>query len=105
MEKEEDNWKDGFEDKFLPNETDPEKTNAIESSLWELQTLKNHYLPSISTLSKIFEESLNRSKYDLEDFLDINYNSLFKEDYGQLNTTNFENSSPLILFDNFDEYF
>lgn len=65
---------------FLVNELDPSHTNAIDSSLWELQMLKKHYCPQISKLASIFEESLARPSYDLEDFLDQTYKSLIDLD-------------------------
>jgi U3 small nucleolar RNA-associated protein 19 len=67
-------------DSFLETELDPSQTNAISSSLWELQMLKKHYCPQISKLASIFEDSLARPSYDLEDFLDQTYKSLMDLD-------------------------
>ncbi|KAJ3056954.1 hypothetical protein HK097_002332 [Rhizophlyctis rosea] len=66
------------QDPFDYDEADPMKCKAIDSSLWELQVLKSHYLPSISGLAKIFEEDLSKPVYDLEDFLDHSYQSLYE---------------------------
>jgi U3 small nucleolar RNA-associated protein 19 len=66
------------EDPFVMDEPDPEKSNALQSSLWELQALKNHCVPSVSKLAKIFDqEEISKIACDLEDFVDQNYESLF----------------------------
>jgi U3 small nucleolar RNA-associated protein 19 len=54
-------------------EADPLKAHALDSSLWELASLRNHYLASVSTLAKVFGEQMTKPKYDLEDFLDHAY--------------------------------
>ncbi|KAA1067948.1 hypothetical protein PGT21_022572 [Puccinia graminis f. sp. tritici] len=63
-------------DPFKLDEPDPLKTDAIFSSAWELVGLRSHYLASISTLFKVFQESFDKPKYDLEDFLDHSYSTL-----------------------------
>ncbi|KAJ3295884.1 hypothetical protein HK104_002224 [Borealophlyctis nickersoniae] len=71
---------DAVTDPYNFDEPDLAKCGAMESCLWELQTLKNHYLPSVSGLARIFEESLAKPEYDLEDFLDHSYNTLFESE-------------------------
>ncbi|KAA1098776.1 hypothetical protein PGTUg99_015527 [Puccinia graminis f. sp. tritici] len=66
----------GRVDPFKLDEPDPLKTDAIFSSAWELVGLRSHYLASISTLFKVFQESFDKPKYDLEDFLDHSYSTL-----------------------------
>ncbi|CAO3636070.1 unnamed protein product [Cunninghamella blakesleeana] len=66
------------EDPFDADTTDPYKSNAIDSSLWELQTLSQHYYANVSTLAKIFSEQFLKPKYNLEDFLDHTYATFFK---------------------------
>ncbi|GFN95550.1 nucleolar complex protein 4 homolog [Plakobranchus ocellatus] len=39
-------------DPFLPNEPDPKNSKALESCLWELQTLERHIDPNIAERSK-----------------------------------------------------
>ena len=51
-------------------------TNALESSLWELVSHRNHYHPSVSTLAKIFQEAFRKPNYALEDFLDHTYGTV-----------------------------
>lgn len=65
-----------YTDTFNEDEVDPLKTGAIESSLWELETLMHHYHPNIATLAKIFAEPFRKLSYNMEDFLDWSYISL-----------------------------
>lgn len=37
-------------DPFLENEKDPAKTQALDSSLWELKSLSNHYYNQVCCL-------------------------------------------------------
>lgn len=60
-------------DPFDANETSPLLTNALSSSLWELAAHQNHYLTSISTLSKIFSAPFTKMPYAMEEFLDHTY--------------------------------
>ena len=63
-------------DPFDPDEEDPMRTNALDSSLWELVSHINHYHPSVSTLAKIFQEAFRKPNYALEDFLDHTYGTV-----------------------------
>lgn len=65
-----------FLDPFNADEKDPMVTNALESSLWELVTHRNHYHSSVSTLAKIFQEAFRKQSYDMEDFLDHTYGTV-----------------------------
>ncbi|KAI9350202.1 CBF/Mak21 family-domain-containing protein [Obelidium mucronatum] len=65
-------------DCFIMEENDPAKCRALESSLWELQTMTQHYLPSVSALAGVFQEPLTKAPYEIEDFLDLSYESLFE---------------------------
>ncbi len=60
----------GTEDVFLPEETDPMQTKAIDSSLWELVQLQSHYHPNVATIAKIVSEQFTKQSYNMEDFLD-----------------------------------
>ncbi|KAG8882090.1 hypothetical protein FRB98_003927 [Tulasnella sp. 332] len=68
---------DEYQDPFDPKEPSPLLTNALSSSLWELAAHQNHYLTSISTLSKIFSAPFTRMPYAMEEFLDHTYATLF----------------------------
>ena len=41
-------------DPFVPEEDDPAKAHALESSLWELESLNRYYYPSVSKFVKVF---------------------------------------------------
>ncbi|KAI9846498.1 MAG: hypothetical protein M1837_003918 [Sclerophora amabilis] len=66
----------GTEDPFDMGELDPMRTNAIESSLWELVMLQSHFHPNVATLAKIISEQFTKQAYSLEDFLDHSYASM-----------------------------
>ncbi|CAH2352672.1 nucleolar complex protein 4 [[Candida] railenensis] len=68
--------KKSYTDTFNNDETDPLRTGAIDSSLWELETLMSHYHPNIATLAKIFAEPFRKLTYNMEDFLDWSYITL-----------------------------
>lgn len=44
----------------------PFEANAMQASLFEVQALLKHYVPSVSSLTKVFESPLNKQAYDLE---------------------------------------
>ncbi|TFK19927.1 CBF-domain-containing protein [Coprinopsis marcescibilis] len=71
---------DGADDPYLPTEPNPLSTNALQSSLWELYTHKQHWHASVSTLCKIFEEAFTKPSYAMEDFLDHTYGTLMETD-------------------------
>jgi U3 small nucleolar RNA-associated protein 19 len=73
----------GMDDLFDPTETDPMLTRAIDSSLWELETLSTHYHPNVATLAKIIGEQFTKREYQLEDFLDHSYASLIDAELGK----------------------
>jgi len=63
-------------DHFLPNESNPNLTHALESSLWELHSHRDHYHSAVSTMARIFEEAFTKPAYPLEDFLDHTYDTV-----------------------------
>ncbi|KAG5519379.1 hypothetical protein PMAC_002005 [Pneumocystis sp. 'macacae'] len=65
-----------FEDPFLEHELDPSKTRALDSSLWELATLVDHYHPTVSTLARILSEQFTKPSYNLSDFLNYSYTNI-----------------------------
>jgi U3 small nucleolar RNA-associated protein 19 len=67
---------EGFDDPFLPDETDPMETEAIESCLWEIVQLQSHYHPNVATIAKILSEQFTKQTYNMEDFLDHSYNTV-----------------------------
>ncbi len=65
-------------------EQDPEKCNALESSLWELKTLQNHYHHFIAKKAGKFSHAMQPEETPLDDLLEIqtsqvSYNKAVKE--------------------------
>lgn len=74
---------EGMDDSFDMSEPDPNVTGAIDSSLWELETLQSHYHPNVATLAKIMSEQFTKRGYSLEDFLDHSYATLVDAELGK----------------------
>ncbi|CRG91652.1 putative protein C1604,06c [Talaromyces islandicus] len=72
----------GMKDPFDPEEPDPTLTNAIESSLWEIETLQSHYHPNVAAIAGIISEQFTKQSYNLEDFLDYNYQGMLLAELG-----------------------
>ncbi|CDK25702.1 unnamed protein product [Kuraishia capsulata CBS 1993] len=72
---------ESFEDPFDEEEEDPSNTNALKSSIWELQTMMNHYHPNVASLAKILQQHFNKYSYNMEDFLDWNYNKFITTEF------------------------
>lgn len=57
-------------DPYDPTATSPLESRALDSSLWEIAALQKHYLPSVSSLAKVFSEVFTKPRFGMEDFLD-----------------------------------
>jgi U3 small nucleolar RNA-associated protein 19 len=67
---------EGFEDPFDMEELDPMETGALDSSLWEIETLQSHYHPNVASIAKIISAQFTKQSYNVEDFLDHSYNGV-----------------------------
>lgn len=68
-------------DPFVMDECDPNKSMALESSLWEIQLLKNHMLPNISHAAKsIISTPLPNMEWNLANYLELKENDLFDQE-------------------------
>ena len=67
---------EGAHDPFDMCETDPMKTEALQTCLWELVMLQSHYHPNVASLARIIREQFTKQGYNLEDFLDHSYNNV-----------------------------
>lgn len=67
-------------DPYDPEEKDPQQTGAIDSSLWELHTLQDHYNPTVSSICRIISEQFTKQQYNLEDFLDHGYVTMLENE-------------------------
>lgn len=92
--------KQEYKDPFNNEETNPELTNAISSSLWELESLMNHYHPNVATLVKIFKQPFQKLSYNIEDFLDWSYDSLLQAEANRRLKI-----QPALEFEQFDSLF
>eukprot|EP00794_Sanderia_malayensis_P008231 gene8231-9113_t len=77
----EDSATDEQPDPYKHDEVDPAKCNAINSSLWELKTLEQHYHPDIQEAVKVFQRPFNKDERDIAELLQQNYGSIFAEDF------------------------
>jgi U3 small nucleolar RNA-associated protein 19 len=64
------------QDPFDPEQRDPLKTNAIDSSLWEIETLQTHFHPNVATIATIISKQFTKQSYKVEDFLDYTYDGV-----------------------------
>ena len=70
-----------IKDHYDIDEKDPAKSRAIESSLWELNALEQHYHPAVSSMAKgCGTESRNMMMHNLDEFLLHTYKSLFDQE-------------------------
>ncbi|GFS95922.1 nucleolar complex protein 4 homolog B [Nephila pilipes] len=68
-----------FEDPFDFDASDPAKSCALDSSLWEIKTLQSHIVPEISRKAKMINRAL--PSLELENTaLDITIDSLYKKE-------------------------
>lgn len=68
-------------DPFIIDETDPVKSNAMRSSLWEMETLRQHYFPAVSRFVASLESDLTvrnkTSEVMVADFVSGSYATVF----------------------------
>lgn len=61
----------------MMDEADPNKSQALQSSLWEIQLLRNHMLPNVAQAAKnIMTQPLPGTEWDLGNFLEIRENDV-----------------------------
>jgi U3 small nucleolar RNA-associated protein 19 len=99
-----------MEDPFDPYTNDPTQAGALESSLWELESLSHHYYPAVVTMAKsIGTEDKKMPHYNIHDFLRHSYKSLFDQERPTKKRRNQKTAltfcSPKALFSEGDELF
>ncbi|KAF5284356.1 hypothetical protein FQR65_LT13573 [Abscondita terminalis] len=67
-------------DPYIMDESDPLKSNAINSSLWEIQTLQNHILPSVATAARFINSPLPSVEWDFTKILDNTSDDIFDKE-------------------------
>lgn len=73
-------------DAYKPDEADPAECRALESSLWEMETLKSHYFPQVSkfvhVLDKDLSDRVKTQELPVGDVCAASYASLMGEELG-----------------------
>ena len=74
-------------DPFNFEELDLKKTNASNSSLWEIETLKNHWNPQVIEFVKSFKQKIMDSEpgFKVDDYIFLSYDSLFEDEFKEIN--------------------
>ncbi|XP_040458184.1 LOW QUALITY PROTEIN: nucleolar complex protein 4 homolog [Falco naumanni] len=68
------------EDPYIMEEEQPSQSRALESSLWEIQTLQNHYHPDVAKAAAILNHSLSEIEDDLSGLLELSAYELFDKE-------------------------
>lgn len=63
-------------DPYIFEEKDPLKSNAMNSSLWELVSLKQHILPQVSKSVNFLFKKLPQIEWDISELLDDTYETV-----------------------------
>ena len=76
-------------DPYKVEEANPADSNALNSCLWELKTLQEHYYHSISSLIELFKKPLDKDKEsDISEYFDVSYESLFEKECCKVTSQN-----------------
>ncbi|XP_017784948.1 PREDICTED: nucleolar complex protein 4 homolog B [Nicrophorus vespilloides] len=67
-------------DPYIMEERDPVKSNAINSSLWEIQSLQNHVLPSVAMAARFINTPLPSVEWDITKVLDNSSDDIFDKE-------------------------
>ena len=89
-----------MEDSFVADEDNPVKCRALQSSLWELVVLEKHYYPAVATLAKSIGrvEEDKAPLYNVEEFTNHTYASLFDQEKKKKTKTTLTFKKPASLF-------
>ncbi|XP_069861168.1 nucleolar complex protein 4 homolog [Dipodomys merriami] len=67
-------------DPYDPMEEDPAKSQALESCLWELQTLQQHYHPEVSKAASVINQVLSVPEVSIAPLLELTAYEIFERD-------------------------
>uniref|UniRef100_A0A8C6QEY2 NOC4 like n=1 Tax=Nannospalax galili TaxID=1026970 RepID=A0A8C6QEY2_NANGA len=67
-------------DPYDPAEEDPARSHALESCLWELKTLQQHYHPEVSRAASIINQVLSAPEVSIAPLLELTAYEIFEED-------------------------
>ncbi|XP_019394536.1 PREDICTED: nucleolar complex protein 4 homolog [Crocodylus porosus] len=68
---------DLLEDPYVMEEEEPSESRALESSLWELRALQNHYYPDVAKAAATVNQSLSEIEDDISGLLELSAYELF----------------------------
>uniref|UniRef100_A0A8V0ZHA0 Nucleolar complex associated 4 homolog n=1 Tax=Gallus gallus TaxID=9031 RepID=A0A8V0ZHA0_CHICK len=68
------------EDPYIMEQEEPSESRALESSLWELQSLQNHYHPDVAQAAAILNQSLSEIEDDISGLLELSASELFDKE-------------------------
>uniref|UniRef100_A0A4W5RMJ3 Nucleolar complex associated 4 homolog n=1 Tax=Hucho hucho TaxID=62062 RepID=A0A4W5RMJ3_9TELE len=71
------------DDPYLMEEEDPSQCHALESSLWELQTLQKHYHPDVAKAAMAINKPLSQQEDDISELLELSTYELMERDLKQ----------------------
>lgn len=89
------------QDPFIMDERDPIKSNALDSSLWEVATLQSHVLPSVATAARFISNPFPSVEWDLASVLEINENDIFDKEISKKSkefALNLERPTSMFLY-------
>ncbi|XP_028404522.1 nucleolar complex protein 4 homolog B-like [Dendronephthya gigantea] len=75
-------------DPYKEDEADPSQCEALQSSLWELETLRQHYYPQIKDLVELLEKPIGRNETDVSEYFESSYETLFDKECTELTNSN-----------------
>ncbi|XP_068886939.1 nucleolar complex protein 4 homolog isoform X2 [Aphelocoma coerulescens] len=71
---------DMSEDPYVMEEEEPSQSRALESSLWEIQSLQNHYHPDVAKAAAVLNQSLSEMEDDISGLLELSAYELFDKE-------------------------
>ncbi|KAK8777415.1 nucleolar complex protein 4 homolog B [Amblyomma americanum] len=69
---------DASTDPFDVEQANPSKSQAADSSLWELKTLQSHWHPTVAKKAKFIDDNLPRMEWDFSERLEEGYAEMMK---------------------------
>lgn len=67
-------------DPYDPVEKDPARSHALESCLWELQALQQHYHPEVSKAASVINQVLSVPEVSIAPLLELTAYEIFEQD-------------------------
>ncbi|XP_054248634.1 nucleolar complex protein 4 homolog isoform X2 [Indicator indicator] len=71
---------DMSEDPYLMEVEDPSESRALQSCLWEIQALQNHYHPDVAKAAAVLNQSLSEMEDDISGLLELSAYELFDKE-------------------------